>query len=140
MERYIYASRQRTITTLFLDRSYILGDEATWVRVIVVTYHHTTVDRSINRIRRYIAQRFRVTIHALPALRLTDRDFIINILDELSPQDIIGDSLNWGPRFEITVDKFEGEPERLRPASFRVTVHLKTYHLNSNLGRQRSGS
>jgi hypothetical protein len=32
---------------------------------------------------------------------------------------------DWAPRQDIVVDKFEGEPERRRPTTFRVTVHLK---------------
>jgi hypothetical protein len=37
--------------------------------------------------------------------------------------------LNCGPRFGVTVDKFEGEQERPRLTSFQVTVHLKNIPL-----------
>jgi hypothetical protein len=44
-------------------------------------------------------------------VRLTDRDFIIDIPNELSPRDIITENREWGPTYRVTVEKFEGEPE-----------------------------
>jgi hypothetical protein len=44
-------------------------------------------------------------------VRLTDRDFIINIPNKLSPQDVIAKSQEWGPTYGVTVEKFEGEHE-----------------------------
>jgi hypothetical protein len=58
-------------------------------------------------------------------VRLTNRDFIINIPNELSLWDIITESREWGSTYGVTVEKFEGEPERPRLAAVRVTVHLK---------------
>jgi hypothetical protein len=129
MEHYIYANRQREQSILYLDHSYILGDDVARPRAILVTYRHTTVERSIDRINRHIAQRYGATIHDLPAQQLTDRDFIIDIPNKLSPRDIVGDSREWGPGFGVTIEKFEGEVERLKLASFRVTVHLKNIPL-----------
>jgi hypothetical protein len=62
-------------------------------------------------------------------VRLTDRDFIIDILNELSPRNIIAESRQWGPTYGVTIEKFEGEPERPRSATVRVTVHLKNIPL-----------
>jgi hypothetical protein len=62
-------------------------------------------------------------------MRLINRDFIIDIPNELSPQDINAESREWGPTYGITVEKFEGEPERPRPATVRVTVHLNNIPL-----------
>jgi hypothetical protein len=58
-------------------------------------------------------------------VRLTNRDIIIDKLNELSPRDITAESREWGPTYGVSVEKFEGEPERSRPAVVRVTVHLK---------------
>jgi hypothetical protein len=65
----------------------------------------------------------------LPTMRLTDRDFIIDIPNKLSPRDIIAESREWDPTYGVTMEKFEGEPERPRPAIVRVTVHLKNIPL-----------
>jgi hypothetical protein len=62
-------------------------------------------------------------------VRLTDRDFIIDIPNKLSPQDIIAESREWGPTYGVTAEKFEGEPELPRPAAVRVIVHLKNIPL-----------
>jgi hypothetical protein len=62
-------------------------------------------------------------------MRLTDRDFIIDIPNKLSPRDIIAESREWDPTYGVTMEKFEGEPERPRPAIVRVTVHLKNIPL-----------
>jgi hypothetical protein len=62
-------------------------------------------------------------------VRLTDRDFIIDIPNKFSPRDIIVESWEWGPTYGITVEKFEWEPEQPRPAIVRVTVHLKNISL-----------
>jgi hypothetical protein len=43
----------------------------------------------------------------LPAIRLTDEDYLINIPNELSPRDITEDSYDWGSRYNIIVKKFE---------------------------------
>jgi len=50
-------------------------------------------------------------------MRLTDRDFIKDIPNKLSPQDIIVKSREWGPTYGVIVEKFKGEPERPRPAA-----------------------
>jgi hypothetical protein len=117
MERYIYASRQRNLSTLYLDRSYLLGEDAYWDRTILVTYRHTSTDRSINRIRWYIARRYEALEQVLPAVRLIDKIFIIDIPNELSPWDIIMEGRKWGPTYGVSVEKFKGEPERPRPAA-----------------------
>jgi hypothetical protein len=65
----------------------------------------------------------------LPPIRLTSEDFLINIPNELSSRDIVNDSHDWPPRQDIVVDKFERKMERRRPATFRVTVHLKNISL-----------
>jgi hypothetical protein len=62
-------------------------------------------------------------------VRLTYWDFIIDILNKLSPWDIIAESREWGPTYGVTVEKFDGELERPRPAAIRVTVHLKNIPL-----------
>jgi hypothetical protein len=62
-------------------------------------------------------------------VKLTDKDFIIDIPNKLSPQDVIVESREWGPTYRVTVEKFEGEPERPRPVVVRVTVHLKNIPL-----------
>jgi hypothetical protein len=41
-------------------------------------------------------------------VRLTDRDFIIDILNELFPRDIITENREWCPTYGVTVEKFEG--------------------------------
>jgi hypothetical protein len=58
-----------------------------------------------------------------------DRDFIIDIPNKLSPWDIITESREWGPTYVDYVEKFEGEPERPRSASIRVTVYVKNIPL-----------
>jgi hypothetical protein len=95
----------------------------------MITYLRFTADRDINRVRRYLARRYRARTEDLSSIRLTDEDFLINIPNELSPRDIVNDSHDWAPRKGIVVDKFEGELERRRPAAFRVTVHLKNIPL-----------
>jgi hypothetical protein len=62
-------------------------------------------------------------------VRLIDRDFIIDILNELSPRDIIAESREWDPTYGVIVEKFEGEPERPRLAVIRVTVYLNNIPL-----------
>jgi hypothetical protein len=64
-------------------------------------------------------------------VRFTDKDFIIDIPNKLSSRDIIAESREWGPTYGVTVEKFEGEPERPRPAAVRVTVHLKNIPVRS---------
>jgi hypothetical protein len=44
-------------------------------------------------------------------VRLIDRDFIIDTPNELSPRDIITESREWGPTYEVSVEKSEGDPE-----------------------------
>jgi hypothetical protein len=39
------------------------------------------------------------------------------------------ESREWGPTYGVTVEKFEGEPERPRLTVVRVTVHLKNIML-----------
>jgi hypothetical protein len=129
MEYYNNAPRQRNLSTLYLDRSYLLDEGASWDQTILVTYRHTNTDRSINCIRRYIARRYGASEQVLPAVRLTYRDFIIDIPNELSSRDIIAESREWGPIYGVTVEKFEGEPERPRSAVVRVTVHLNNIPL-----------
>jgi hypothetical protein len=62
-------------------------------------------------------------------VRLIERNFIIDILNELSPRDIIAESREWGPTYGVTVEKFEGEPEQSKPSVVRVTVYLKNIPL-----------
>jgi hypothetical protein len=62
-------------------------------------------------------------------VRLIDRDFIIDTPNELSPRDIITESIEWGPTYEVSVEKSEGDPERPRPITVRVIVHLKNISL-----------
>jgi hypothetical protein len=62
-------------------------------------------------------------------VRLIDKDFIIDIRNELSPRDIIAESREWGPTYGVTVENFEGELERPRPAVVRVTIHLNNVSL-----------
>jgi hypothetical protein len=49
-------------------------------------------------------------------VRFTDKDFIIDISNKLSLRDIIAESREWGLTYGVTVEKFEGEPERPRPS------------------------
>jgi hypothetical protein len=58
-------------------------------------------------------------------VRLTYKDFIIDIPNKLSPWDIIVESREWVPTYGVIVEKFEGEPERPRLVVVRVIVHLK---------------
>jgi Domain of unknown function (DUF4283) len=110
---------------LYLDISYLVGDKMEWGRAIVITYLSSTMDRDINRVRRYLARCYGAQMEDLPSIRLTGEDFLINIPNELSPWDTVNDSRDWAPRQGIVVNKFEGEPKRMRPTTFRVTVNLK---------------
>jgi hypothetical protein len=58
-------------------------------------------------------------------MRLADKNFIIDIPNELSSRDIIAKSWEWGPTYGVSIKKFEGEHERSRPVIVRVTIHLK---------------
>jgi hypothetical protein len=64
-------------------------------------------------------RRYGVSAKVLPALRLTDRDFIIDIPP--APLEV--------PTYGVTAEKFEGKDERPRPVIVRVTVHLKNISL-----------
>jgi hypothetical protein len=92
---------------LYLDRSYLVGDEVEWGRAIVITYLSSAADGDINRVRRYLAHRYGARTEDLPSIRLTSEDFLINIPNVLSPRDIVNDSHDWAPRQDIVVDKFE---------------------------------
>jgi hypothetical protein len=129
MEHYINVPWQRNLSKLYLDRSYLLDEGASWDRTILVTYQHTITDRSINRIRRYIARRYGASEQILQAVRFTDKDCIIDIPNELSPHDIIAESREWGPTYGVTIEKFEGGLEWPRSAVVRVTVHLNNIPL-----------
>jgi hypothetical protein len=63
------------------------------------------------------------------AVKLIDMDFIIDIPNKLSPRDIIARAGSEGPTYGVTVEKFEGEPEQLRPAIARMTIHLNNIPL-----------
>jgi hypothetical protein len=53
----------------------------------------------------------------------------MDIPDHLSPQDIVEESSEWGERLGVIVEKYDKASERPRPASIRVTVHLKNIPL-----------
>jgi hypothetical protein len=77
----------------------------------MITYLNFTANRDINRIRWYLTHYYGARTKDLSSIKLTCEDFLINIPNELSPQDIVNDSHDWAPRQGIVVDKFEGEPE-----------------------------
>jgi hypothetical protein len=109
--------------------SYLSGEKVEWERAIVIIYLSSTVDRDINRVRRYLARHYGTRTEDMPSIRLIGEYFLINILNELSPRDTVNDSHDWASRQGIMVDKFEGEQEWRMLVSFRVTVHLKNIHL-----------
>jgi Domain of unknown function (DUF4283) len=102
-----------------------LGEEAECGKAIVIIYLSSAADRDINQVRRYLTRRYGTRTGDLSSISLTGGDFLINIPNELSPRNIVNDSYDLTTRQGIIVDKFEGEPERRRLTTFRVTVHLK---------------
>jgi hypothetical protein len=130
MDSYLYTNRQRPRSTLYLDISYLLGGEADWGRAVVITYLSFIMSRDINRVRRYLERHYEIRTKDLLSIGLTSEDFLINTPNELSPRDIVNDSHDLAPRQDIMVDKIEGEPERRRMVTFRVTV-LEEYYFET---------
>jgi hypothetical protein len=87
MDRYLYTNRQKLRSTLYLDKSYLVGDEAEWGRAFVITYLSSAMDKDINWVWRYLARRYGAWTEDLPSIRLIGEDFLINIPNELSPQE-----------------------------------------------------
>jgi hypothetical protein len=106
---YIYATQQRKSSTLYLDGSYLQGEEAGWPRAVIITFIHPDSHLDINWVRRQIVRRYGAKAEALPAIRMTREDFLINIPDELSPSDIVEESHEWAGQWGIMVTKFQGE-------------------------------
>jgi Domain of unknown function (DUF4283) len=129
MDRYIIPTDKDRDLRYTLIYPIYWGEEMEREKEIVITYLSSAADRDINRFRRYLTHRYGTRTGDLTSIRLTGGDFLINILKELSPRNIVNDSYDLTPRQGIMVDKFEGEPERRRPMTFRVTVHLNNIPL-----------
>jgi hypothetical protein len=89
MDWYLYNNWQRLRYTLYLDRSYLLREEAEWGRAIVITYLSSAADRDINRVWQYLARHYGTWTKDLPSIRLTGEDFLISMPKELTLQDIV---------------------------------------------------
>jgi hypothetical protein len=129
MSSYEYASRQNQRVALYLDLSYLVGDGTEWSRAIVVTYLRNAIGQNIDRVRQYIRRWYGTYMADLPAIQVTDFDYLVNIPDHLSPMDIVNESMNWAPRDNIEVTKYDREFERYRPLSIRIIIHIKNIPL-----------
>jgi hypothetical protein len=88
----IYATRQRESSTLYLDSAHLQGEEAGWLRAVIITFINQDSDWDINWVHRQLARRYGAREVTLLAIWITREDFLINIPDELSPSDIMEES------------------------------------------------